>query len=221
DQYHAHIMISVWPKFNKGTKHFEEMNRRGFLFTRNIEKGRKDWVGTGYESTFYDPFNKEAGEPFWNQLDAKLNRMGIDAWWLDATEPDMHSNLSLEERKKNMHPTAIGPGAKYFNAYSLVNARSVYEGQRTSSPDKRVFILTRSAYGGQQRYGAATWSGDVASRWTDFGLQIPAGINFSLSGIPLWTMDIGGFSVERKYYDPDEEVREEWRELNTRWFQFG
>ena len=217
----AHLMISVWPKFNKGTSNYEEMNKRGFLFTRNIEKKRKDWVGIGYESTFYDPFNEAAGKLFWDQLDEKLNSIGVDAWWLDATEPDMHSNLSIPERKLNMSPTALGPGAKYFNAYSLMNAKGVYEGQRKSSPDKRVFILTRSAYAGQQRYGAVTWSGDIVSRWSDFKDQIAAGINFSLSGIPYWTMDIGGFAVERRYYDATGETLREWRELNTRWFQFG
>lgn len=218
---HAQIMISVWPKFNTGTSNYEEMKSKGFLFTHNVEKKRKDWVGVGYESTFYDPFNKEAGKLFWQQIDRNLNTLGTDAWWLDATEPDMHSNLSISERKKNMSPTAIGPGEKYFNAYSLVNARSVYEGQRKSSPEKRVFILTRSAFAGQQRYGAATWSGDIASRWSDFGNQISAGINFSLSGLPYWTMDIGGFSVEKRYERAQGEDLKEWRELNTRWFQFG
>jgi alpha-D-xyloside xylohydrolase len=133
----------------------------------------------------------------------------------------MHSNLSIEERKLNMSPTAMGPGAKYFNAYSLLNSKSVYEGQRKSSPDKRVFILTRSSYGGQQRYGAATWSGDIVSRWSDMQDQIATGINFSLSGIPYWTMDIGGFAVESRYYNAKGETLNEWRELNTRWFQFG
>jgi alpha-D-xyloside xylohydrolase len=218
---HANIMISVWPKFNKGTEHYDEMNKNGFLFTRNVQKQRKDWVGVGYESTFYDPFNPAAGKMFWKQIDSKLNTIGIDAWWLDATEPDMHSNLSLEERKLNMSPTAIGPGEKYFNAYSLVNSRSVYEGQRKSSPEKRVFILTRSAYAGQQRFGAATWSGDIVSRWSDFQDQIATGINFSLSGIPYWTMDIGGFAVESRYYNAKGETLDEWRELNARWFQFG
>lgn len=221
NKLNARIMISVWPKFNKGTSNYEEMNRRGFLFARNVNKKRKDWVGVGYESTFYDPFNEAAGAMFWDQIDTKLNRLGIDAWWLDATEPDIHSNLSLEERKINMSPTAMGPGAKYFNAYSLMNSRSVYEGQRKSSPDKRVFILTRSAFAGQQRYGAATWSGDIVSRWSDFQDQIATGINFSLSGIPYWTMDIGGFAVERKYEKATGETLNEWRELNTRWFQFG
>jgi alpha-D-xyloside xylohydrolase len=218
---HAQLMISVWPKFNTGTANYEEMNSKGFLFVRNAEKKRKDWVGAGYESTFYDPFNAEAGKLFWHQIDKSLNSLGVDAWWLDATEPDMHSNLSIEERKVNMSPTALGPGAKYFNAYSLMNAKGVYEGQRKSSPDKRVFILTRSAFAGQQRYGAATWSGDIVSRWSDFADQIAAGINFGLSGLPYWTMDIGGFSVEKRYEQAAGETLNEWRELNTRWFQFG
>jgi alpha-D-xyloside xylohydrolase len=218
---HAHIMISVWPKFNKGTPSYDEMNSQGFLFKRNIEKGRKDWVGAGYENTFYDPFNANAGKLFWQRIDERLNSLGMDAYWLDATEPDMHSNLSIEERKLNMTPTAIGPGAKYFNAYSLANSRNLYEGQRTSSPGKRVFILTRSAYAGQQRYAAATWSGDIVSRWSDFKDQLATGINFSLSGIPYWTMDIGGFAVERKYEKAQGDVLDEWKELNTRWFQFG
>jgi alpha-D-xyloside xylohydrolase len=220
-KYHAQLMISVWPKFNTGTDNYNAMNKNGFLFTRNVEKKRKDWVGVGYESTFYDPFNEKAGAMFWNQIDTRLNKLGVDAWWLDATEPDMHSNLSIEERKNNMSPTALGSGAKYFNAYSLMNSKSVYEGQRKSSPDKRVFILTRSAFAGQQRYGAATWSGDIVSRWSDFKDQIATGINFSLSGIPYWTMDIGGFAVERKYYNASGNTLAEWRELNTRWFQFG
>lgn len=221
DDLHANIMISVWPKFNKGTEHYEEMRENGFLFMRNIEKKRKDWVGPGFESTFYDPFNPKAGALFWKQIDEHLNSKGIDGWWLDATEPDMHSNLSIEERKLNMSPTHLGSGAKFFNAYSLVNSKSVYEGSRKSSPEKRVFILTRSAFAGQQRYGAVTWSGDIVSRWSDFQDQIATGINFSLSGIPYWTMDIGGFAVENRYYDAKGETLNEWRELNTRWFQFG
>lgn len=220
---HANIMISVWPKFNKGTPSYDEMNEKGYLFKRNIEKGRKDWVGVGYQNTFYDPFNEEAGKLFWQRIDERLNSLGIDAFWLDATEPDMHSNLSIEERKLNMTPTAIGPGAKYFNAYSLANSKNLYEGQRASTPEKRVFILTRSAYAGQQRYAAATWSGDIVSRWSDFKDQLATGINFSLSGIPYWTMDIGGFAVEKRYEHAqgDAAAGDEWKELNTRWFQYG
>ena len=218
---HANLMISVWPKFNVGTAHYDELNAKGFLFTRNAQKKRKDWVGIGYESTFYNPFIDEAGKLFWKQIDEKLNRYGIDGWWLDATEPDMHSNLSIDERKLNMSPTGMGSGARFFNAYSLLNSKGIYEGQRKSSPDKSVFILTRSAFAGQQRYGAVTWSGDIVSRWGDFQDQIATGINFSLSGIPYWTMDIGGFAVERRYNNATGETLNEWRELNTRWFQFG
>lgn len=221
NELHTQLMITVWPKFNKGTEHYEEMNSKGYLFTNNIKKKRKDWVGIGYENTFYDPFNEEAGKLFWKQIDEHLNSLKIDGWWLDATEPDMHSNISIAARKENMTPTAMGPGARFFNAYSLMNSKGVYEGQRNSSPDKRVFILTRSAYAGQQRYGAVTWSGDIVSRWSDFKDQIAGGINFSLSGIPYWTMDIGGFAVENRYYNAKGETLNEWRELNTRWFQFG
>lgn len=224
---HANIMISVWPKFNLGTPSYDEMNEKGYLFKRNIEKGRKDWVGITYQNTFYDPFNDAGGKLFWQRIDERLHSLGIDAYWLDATEPDMHSNLSIEERKLNMTPTAIGPGAKYFNAYSLANSKNLYEGQRTSTPDKRVFILTRSAYAGQQRYAAVTWSGDIVSRWSDFKDQLATGINFSLSGIPYWTMDIGGFATEKRYSEGQGDpaaraaATEEWRELNTRWFQYG
>lgn len=221
NELQAQLMITVWPKFNKGTEHYEEMNSKGYLFTNNIKMKRKDWVGVGYENTFYDPFNEEAGKLFWKQIDEHLNSIKIDAWWLDATEPDMHSNISIAARKENMSPTAMGPGARFFNAYSLMNSKGVYEGQRNSSPEKRVFILTRSAYAGQQRYGAVTWSGDIVSRWSDFKDQIAAGINFSLSGIPYWTMDIGGFAVESRYYNAKGETLDEWRELNTRWFQYG
>ncbi len=219
DSLHANIMISVWPKFYRGTEHFNEMQEKGFLFQRNLERKRKDWIG--YVSTFYDPFNPEAGKLFWNQINEHLNSKGIDAWWLDATEPDMQSNHSIDERKIMMDPTWLGSGSRYFNAFSLLNSRAVYEGLREANPGKRVFILTRSAFAGQQRYSAVTWSGDVASRWSDLGDQISAGLNFCLSGIPYWTHDIGGFSLERRFENPKGKDLDEWRELNTRWFQFG
>jgi alpha-D-xyloside xylohydrolase len=138
---------------------------------------------------------------------------------MDASEPDILSNVSPEKRKEQMTPTALGPAAEYLNAYPLENAKGIYEGQRLTNPDQRVFILTRSAFAGAQHYAAAVWSGDIAARWTDMKDQIAAGINFSLSGIPYWTMDIGGFAVERRYQQ-GEDV-EEWREQMTRWYQFG
>jgi alpha-D-xyloside xylohydrolase len=218
---HTHIMISVWPKFYVGTKHYNEFKDRGWLYMRNVEKGQKDWVGPGYVSTFYDPYNESARKLYWKQINQNLFSKGFDAWWLDATEPDICSNLSRKETILREEPTALGPASRYLNTYSLMNSEAVYEGQREANPNQRVFILTRSAFAGQQRYSAATWSGDVASRWEDLKNQIPAGLNFSLSGLPYWTTDIGGFAVEQRYEHPDSANLDEWRELMTRWFQFG
>ena len=221
DDLNAHIMISVWPKFYVGTKHYEEFKSKGWLYMHNVKKQQRDWVGPGYVSTFYDPFSEGARELYWKQINKKLFSKGFDAWWLDSTEPDLESNVSDSERLLRVNPNAMGTSARYENAYSLMNSKGVYEGQRETSPNQRVFILTRSAYAGQQRYAAATWSGDVTTRWDDLELQISAGLNFCLSGIPYWTHDIGGFAVEPRFENAQGEDLEEWRELNTRWFQFG
>jgi len=217
--YHAHFMISVWPKFYSGIKNYDLMNNKGFLLAKNIQDNRKDWLG--YVSTFYDAFNPAAGKFFWQLVKESLYSKGIDAWWMDAPEPDIHSNLPIEKRKDLMFPNALGSATKYFNAYPLANAKTIYEGQRSADANKRVFILTRSAYGGLQHYGAAVWSGDIGSRWLDMKNQVSAGVNFSLSGLPYWTMDIGGFAVENRYANAKGEVANEWKELMTRWYQFG
>jgi alpha-D-xyloside xylohydrolase len=218
---HTQLMISVWPKFYAGIKHYDLLNEKGWLYKRNVEKGQKDWVGPGYVSTFYDSYNPEARKLFWKLMNEKLFSIGMDAWWLDCTEPDICSNLSRTETILRQHPTALGSAYRYLNAYSLMNAKAVYEGQRSANKDQRVYILTRSAFAGQQRYAATTWSGDIASRWYDLKAQISSGMNFTLSGIPYWSMDIGGFSVEPRYEHPTESDLDEWRELNTRWYQFG
>lgn len=217
---HFHLMISVWPKINEASSVYARFRDNGWLYPRNIYDGRKDWIGTGYTSTFYDPFNAEARMGFWELMNEKLYRKGIDAWWMDASEPDVHSNINLEARKSVMQP-AIGSSVRYYNAFPLENARGIYEGQRSIDPNNRVFILTRSYFAGQQRYAAAAWSGDISSRWHDMKDQIAAGVNFSMSGTPYWTMDVGGFLVERRFHDPNAKDREEWRELNTRWYQYG
>ena len=221
DVLHAHIMISVWPKFYVGTENYKRFEEKGWLYMRNVEKKQRDWVGPGYVSTFYDPYSEEAQDLFWKQIEKKLFSKGFDAWWLDATEPDLQSNLSETERILRMGPTAMGSASRYLNTYSLMNAKGIYEGQRQSDPNQRIFILTRSAFAGQQRYSAATWSGDVAARWYDMKAQISAGLNFCMSGIPYWTTDIGGFAVEPRYEHAQGADLDEWRELNTRWFQFG
>lgn len=221
---HARLMISVWAKFYPGSKNFEEMRLRGFLYQRNLSEGLRDWVGEmGYPYTFYDAFNAEAGKLFWSQMERALFRKHVDAWWLDAPEPDLLPTPTLDGQRTHMHPTAMGSGSRMLNAFSLVNSKSVYEGQRQAAPDQRVFILTRSAFAGQQRYGAAVWSGDITSTWTAMRQQIPAGLGLSLSGLPYWSMDTGGFSVPSRFSakKPTPEDTDEWRELNARWFQFA
>ena len=149
---------------------------------------------------------------------------------MDASEPNIRDCTDIEYRKYLSTPTALGPSAKYFNAYALMNAEAIYNGQRGVEPDKRVFLLTRSGFSGLQRYSTATWSGDIATRWEDMAAQIAAGLNFAVSGVPYWTMDIGGFCVEDRYVAAQKLFNEkgienadlkEWRELNSRWFQFG
>jgi len=222
-QLNAHLMISVWPKFYHTTEHYKELEKIGGMYLQATSDSIRDWVGKGYIGSFYDAYNTEARSLFWKQMNDHFGGLGIDAWWMDASEPDIQSNASMDYRKKLMHPTALGPSAQYFNAYALMNARGIYEGSRQTNPDQRVFLLTRSGFAGLQRYAAATWSGDIATRWEDMHAQISAGINFSMAGNPYWTMDIGGFCVENRYTTAKEgsEDLEEWRELNTRWTQFG
>lgn len=220
-KYNAQIMISVWPKFYEGIPTYNEFDKNGWLYKRNIADRQRDWIGKGYVSTFYDAFNEKARKGFWDLINKKIYSKGIDAWWMDASEPDILSNVDPEKRKLQMSPTALGSAAEYLNAYPLQNAKGIYEGQRSTDPNKRVFLLTRSGFAGSQRYAAAIWSGDIGSTWHDMKAQIAAGINFSLSGLPYWTMDIGGFVVPEKFEKPNAENLEEWRELNARWTQFG
>ncbi len=234
DELHAHLMISVWPKFYPGTRNFDEMQAHGYLYRPNLQEHVHDWVGFPY--TFYDAFDPGARQLFWKQVDRALFRLQVDAWWLDATEPDLTRNPTLAGQRRYMNPTALGPGSRVLNAYPLVQSEAVYAGQRAAAPDQRVFILTRSAYAGEQRYAAAVWSGDTSSTWTAMRKQITAGLNFSLAGVPYWTMDIGGFAVPHRfapvremdpktgdpiYAAPSPAAAAEWAELNTRWFEFG
>jgi alpha-D-xyloside xylohydrolase len=218
---HARLMISVWGKFYPGTANFDAMNSRGFLYQPNLKEALHDWVG--YPYTFYDAFNPEARKLFWAQVNRELFSKNVDAWWMDATEPDLTPTPTLEGQHSHVNPTALGTGARVLNASPLLNSEGVYDGQREVAPNQRVFILTRSAFAGQQRYAAATWSGDTSSTWTALRAQIPAGLGFCLSGLPYWTMDAGGFSVPGRFSmeNPKPEDVEEWRELNTRWFEFG
>lgn len=224
--FNAHIMISVWPKFYAHTDNYKKMNEKGYILTHNVDMNRLDWVWPGFKNGWYDVYNPGARDMFWDMVKG-IYDLGFDAWWLDATEPDMHSNITVGDRKCDLTPNAMGNGERMFNPYATYQAKGIYENQRKETDQKRVFILTRSAFAGLQRYGAANWSGDIVARWSDLKDQISHGVNFSLSGIPYWTMDIGGFSVESRYsskpkYTPEDiENQKEWKELQTRWYQFG
>ncbi len=233
DSIHAmngRVMVSVWPKFYANTEHFKEFNDKGWMYQLPLRDSIKDWVGPGYLGSFYDAYDPEARKLFWHQMEEHYLPLGIDAWWMDASEPNIRDCTDLQYRKDLITPTALGPSTKYFNAYGLMNAEAIYDGQRGVDPDRRVFLLTRSGFAGQQRYSTVTWSGDIATRWEDMKSQISAGLNFAASGIPYWTQDIGGFCVEDRYVAAAKENLEtgkenpdmkEWRELNTRWYQFG
>jgi alpha-D-xyloside xylohydrolase len=230
----AHVMISVWAKFYPSTEHYKQLDAVGGIYRRMVTprpdepKGPnyiqgfyRDWVGPGYPNAFYDPYNRVARDIYGRQVIQSLGTKDFDAWWLDSDEPDFHSNLSIPERTRRMGPTAAGPAAAFFNSYPLAHVEGVYKHWLDFKPDVRPFILTRSGFGGIQRAGAAIWSGDVASRWDNFREQISAGINASLSGLPNWSHDIGGYTMEQRFLKPTAADLAEWRELNTRWFQFG
>jgi alpha-D-xyloside xylohydrolase len=219
---HAHVMISVWGKFYTGTANFDAMQKAGFLYQPNLKEGLRDWIDFPY--TFYDAFNPAARKLFWSQINTALFSKGIDAWWMDASEPDMTpSPPTLEGQRTHMNPTAMGTASHMMNGYPLMNSMGIYEGQRQVATNQRVFILTRSGFAGTQRYAAATWSGDVTSTWTALRKQIPAGLGFCLSGIPYWTTDSGGYTMESRFSAENQkpEDAKEWCELNARWFEFA
>ena len=202
----VHLMISVWPYFRPGSSVYDDMDKHGFFIDRTKVAGFHP-----ARMALYDAFNEEARRYYWSLMNDALFRIGADAWWLDTTEPE------TEGRADNLlitNKVAIGNGARYANEFPLMTTTAVYEGQRRASDQKRVFILSRSTYAGSQRNAAATWSGDIDPNWETFRRQIPAGLNYSVSGLPYWTTDIGGFVVA----NPDDPA---YRELYIRWFEFG
>ena len=217
---HAHLMISIWASFGPHTLPYAELKQKNMLmdFITWPESGSEKWPpNLAYPSgvRVYDAYNPAARDIFWKYLNKGLFSLGMDGWWMDSTEPD-----HLEFKPSDLdQKTYLGSFRKVRNAFPLMTVGGVSEHQQAESKDKRVFILTRSAFAGQQRYGANTWSGDITSSWETLKHQIPTGLNFSLSGIPYWNSDIGGFFLGKfgrlKLADP------EYRELYTRWLEFG
>jgi alpha-D-xyloside xylohydrolase len=203
---HVHLMISVWPFFRPGSPVYDDMDKHDYFIARTVASG---FHPTG--QALYDAFNPDARKYYWELMNDALFKIGVDAWWLDTTEPETEG---LETNLLVTHNIALGKGARYANEFPLLTTTGVYEGQRAASDQKRVFILTRSAYAGSQRNAVAVWSGDIDPNWETFRRQIPAGLNLSVSGIPYWTTDIGGFVSA----NPDDPA---YRELYIRWFEFG
>jgi len=219
---HARFMISVWGKFYPATANAKALERIGGLYQPTLREGIRDWLGRNY--TFYDAFSAPARRMFWAQVNSALFSKGVDAWWMDATEPDIvqPSPPTLEALRHDIDRTAAGTASRVLNAYSLVNSQAVYDGQRAVSPKQRVFILTRSGFAGIQRYATVTWSGDITSEWSTLRKQITAGLGFSISGTPYWTNDTGGYTMQPRFAGAREgSALDEWQELNARWFQFS
>lgn len=228
DQIHdmnAHMIISIWSSFGPATKQYRKLNEMGALYDFNTwpESGLTSWPpNMEYPSgvRVYDAFNPKARDIYWEHMYEGLFKLGIDGWWMDSTEPD---HLSSKPGDLD-NQTALGSFRKVRNAYPLVTVGGVYDNQRAVTSDKRVFILTRSAFAGQQRYGANTWSGDVYTTWENFRNQIPAGLNFSMCGIPHWNSDIGGFfagEYNKSWNDGTASRNALFQELYVRWMQFG
>lgn len=221
----AHIIISIWSSFGPATKQYRELDKIGalFNFTTWPQSGLTSWPpNMDYPSgvRVYDPFNPKARDIYWKHMNEGLFQLGIDGWWMDSTEPD-HLDFKPEDMDTQ---TAMGSFRKVRNAFPLVTVGGVYDNQRALTSDKRVFILTRSAFAGQQRYGANVWSGDVFTSWENFRKQIPAGLNFSMCGIPHWNSDIGGFfagEYNTSWNDGTASKNPLFQELYVRWMQFG
>ncbi len=201
-----HMVISVWAKFGTETAVDKEFVANNLVLKSAASTGepgeareRENWA---------DLFNPRAQRMFWADIDRNLFSAGLDGWWLDASEPE---GDPLKD-----DATFLGPGTNVRNAFPLFETSAVYQGQRATTEDKRVVILSRSAYAGQQRNGTISWSGDISANWETLRRQIPAGLSFGISGFPYWTTDIGGF-----FRPADQYTSAEYHELLVRWFQFG
>ncbi|MAW94812.1 MULTISPECIES: TIM-barrel domain-containing protein [unclassified Leeuwenhoekiella] len=221
----AHLIISIWSSFGPETPQFKELKDKNMLmdFQTWPQSGKEGWPpDMNYPSgvQVYDPYNPEARDIYWEYLSKNLFSLGIDGWWMDSTEPD---HLEIKDEDYN-NETYLGSFRKVRNAFPLETVGGVYNHQREQSLDKRVFILTRSGFAGQQRYGANVWSGDLGSSWQSLRNQIPAGLNFTLTGNPNFNTDIGGFfagAYNKSWNDGTASVNPLFQELYVRWMQYG
>lgn len=197
--HHAHVMLSIWPKFDPETAIWKEMNEKHFLLPDNKQ--------------YYDATNPAARDLYWKRLAGPLFAEGVDAFWLDASEPEQPNGWGGIQPGEKLY---LGDSALYTNVYPFMHTLGVYQHWRKASDQKRVFILTRSSFLGEQRNAAAAWSGDIYGTFWALKRQIPAGLNFALSGMPYWTTDIGGYG-----FPSGSTLDPKYEEVFTRWFEFG
>lgn len=223
-EQNAHITISIWSSFGPETKQYRELKEKDLLFSFETwpESGLTEWPPRrDYPSgvRVYDCYSDTARQIYWNHL-KRLHNMGIDAWWMDSTDPDhaQYKDSDLDEA------CSAGSFRSVRNLYPFMTVGGVDSHQRAEDKDKRVFILTRSFFAGQQRYGANTWSGDVGSSWESLRNQVPLCLNHTLTGNPNVNTDIGGFfagAYNRNWGDNSATTNPQFQELYTRWMQFG
>ena len=220
----AHMMISIWSSFGPATKPYRTLDKEGLLFNMETwpQSGIEGWPpNMEYPSgvRVYDCYNPKARDIYWDYLNKCIFQLGMDGWWMDSTEPD-HFNWQESDFNRQ---TYLGSYRSVRNAYPLMTVGGVYDHQRTETSDKRVIILTRSGFLGQQRYASNVWSGDVQSSWDMFRKQITAGLNFSLTGMPHWNSDLGGFFAGSYNTNGNTSATRNpmYQELYVRWLQFG
>lgn len=206
------LMVSVWPSVSQASTNYAPMLESGLFISSEQgppvhstwpERGMNAWIGVA----FYDSTNADARKYIWEQVEKNYYETGIRVFWLDACEPEIKPGYPASLK------FAAGPGLAVANLYPREHVRGFYEGM-VGRGEKEVLMLCRSAWAGSQRYGAAVWSGDIPSTFESFGVQVRAGLNMAMSGIPWWGTDIGGFVAG----DSDDPV---FRELLVRWFQYG
>ena len=233
-QLGKHMSISIWASFGPETKAFRELQKKGLLYSFETwpQSGLSAWPpNMDYPSGVrcYDVFSKEARGIYWANL-TRLHNAGIDAWWMDSTDPDHHSykDSDLDEVRPITDPKTgndfMGSFRSVRNMFPYASVQGVYENQRANDTDHRVFILTRSYFAGQQSTGANTWSGDVSSSWDSFRKQVPLCLNYTLTANPNVNTDIGGFfanAYNRGYADNTATKNPLYQELYVRWMQFG
>lgn len=199
------LMVSIWPTVASTSSNWNEMLGRGLLIRH--DRGVRVAMQVGGDSTNFDATNPEARKYVWDKAKENYYKCGIKTFWLDEAEPE-YSIYDFD-----IYRYHAGSNLKIGNIYPREYARGFYEGME-SEGQKKIVNLLRCAWAGSQKYGALVWSGDIASSWSTFRNQLAAGLNMAMSGIPWWTTDIGGFHGGC----PDDP---EFRELFTRWFQWG